>query len=787
MNPLSATSVIADDDSTVLLDAGVRRELLHESRENIFARLAKVIHDALDRMSEELTTLAFKKTRREEQQALLDAVSLVRTRRSEIEQNFRRAFTEAFERRLADTGAPVADERVTLAELSLVGDEAMDEQLTVDRLVRRAKTRLDPDEVLGMRARMAALVDREWFDEEQHPAAPEVVFEAIKRVLDELDPAPQVQSALLDAFEPHVSAHLNQIYKNINERLRSCQVLPRIRPRVAVAGNRKETAAPHGGQPQAIVTAVGQGAVSGPCGTGWSGMPAGAPGHPAGGGGGLGKGTAGPGMMTAAPEAGGPMALAESLASQLRAGQAGAHRSAVQFLSDPGGFGMADIPVPDVQPPLIDALNSLQADVAGARFTPILATRIVDQVRDKGSSLDQITVEIVALVFDYIYGDERLPDLFKQQLLRLQVVAIKAALLDRSFFARRQHPMRRLIDRITELANDPEAEIEPQSALVTGIATLIDAIIVSFDRDLEVFEEAIRRLDRLEASEQERRAARIAELTQRAERIDAIVTGEERARAELLARCDENTPAFASNFLEDWWSTVLTRARVEPERVGLCADTALRVAEQLLWSVAPKDADEIAQLAATLPTLIPGVLNGLKYTDIDAATRERFFNELMSWHTRTIAKAKANAERGRPRAERPVRLCADGSVHFFHLSSEPVSPVPATEAPFNEHSPVDDLCKGQLVDLAEVAGEPPMRVKVAWISPSRKLFAPSRFPDVARSVPRSEMIDMLASGQLQVVREVPVVDKAILAVRTGHASGRPQIVHDPAALADAQH
>ncbi|MCI0518586.1 MAG: DUF1631 domain-containing protein, partial [Woeseiaceae bacterium] len=265
MNPLSATSVIADDDSTVLPDAGVRRELLHESRENIFARLAKVIHDALDHMSEELTTLAFKKTRREEQQALLDAVSLVRTRRGEIEQNFRRAFTESFERRLVDTGTPVG-ERVTLAELSLVGDEAMDEQLTVDRLVRRAKTRLDPDEVLGMRARMAALVDREWFDEEQHPAAPEVVFEAIKRVLDELDSAPQVQSALLDAFEPHVSAHLNQIYKNINERLRSRQVLSRIRPRVAVAGNRKDTAEPRGGPPQAIVAAVGQ------CGTAWTGM-----------------------------------------------------------------------------------------------------------------------------------------------------------------------------------------------------------------------------------------------------------------------------------------------------------------------------------------------------------------------------------------------------------------------------------------------------------------------------------------------------------------------------------
>jgi hypothetical protein len=62
-------------------------------------------------------------------------------------------------------------------------------------------------------------------------------------------------------------------------------------------------------------------------------------------------------------------------------------------------------------------------------------------------------------------------------LLRLQVVAVKAALIDRSFFARRQHPMRRLLDRITELASDPDADLTPSGPMLRGIEGVIDQVL----------------------------------------------------------------------------------------------------------------------------------------------------------------------------------------------------------------------------------------------------------------------------------------------------------------------
>src|SRR5690606_9849208 len=81
-------------------------------------------------------------------------------------------------------------------------------------------------------ARLAELVERDWFEEARHPASPEAIFEALLQVLDELAPEPSVKSALLEAFEPYVSANLNLVYSNVNERLKSNRILPQIRPRV---------------------------------------------------------------------------------------------------------------------------------------------------------------------------------------------------------------------------------------------------------------------------------------------------------------------------------------------------------------------------------------------------------------------------------------------------------------------------------------------------------------------------------------------------------------------------
>lgn len=813
------TSATDDDETRVTVDPRRRFELLEDCRDMVVSRLARVIGEALDRISEELTATALKEARRDAQQAMLDAVSLVRMHRAEIELRFHQSFSDLFERRMFDRAKP-AHETVAAEELSLVGDEAIDGRIAVDRIVQRTRNKLDPDEVLGVRARLAALLDRDWFEEDEHPASPEAVFEALRQALDELAPAAEVRSALLQAFEPHVSANLNQVYSSVNERLRTNRILPRIRPRVQTApGTRRTERAADAGEPGAA--AAGHGAMAYGA-AGYGGEPGGVALPTGAAGGGAAGGTGGPGGKP------GLEAFTE-LIRQISAGQPSARRSAARLLSDPGTFGMADLPVPSVEPPVIQALHSMQAMPPPAGGAP-LATQMLDQVRDKGSALDQLTVEIVSLVFDYIYADRRLPDAVKQQLLRLQVVAVKAALIDRSFFARRQHPMRRLIDRISDLATDPDADVAHGSTLVDGIAAIVDWIIEHFDSDLSTFEEAMDRLDLLAHAESERRAARMVELTREAERLEALTLAQEEARAEIALRIDPVTPAFVREFLYRWWSRALAHARVDGEAAPASWSDSLHAGELLIWSVAPKAPEDIAKLASLLPRLIGGLTKGLKSVGIEQAERERFFDELLQWHTRSIQDAKLSPSRPRPTAPAAVRMSADGQVRFeaaagqahasapaagatgraaagqagpghagtayagglaagaaggpvagagqagaVHAGATPGGQPPSARRDRTLSSPsagearVDALVRGDLVEIVETEGAA-RALKLAWISPTRKLYVLTRFPDVGRSLSRSELAGMFESGRARRVDPASTLDRAIDAIAQPEAA-----------------
>ncbi len=745
----SACANEGDDGGQI--DPRRRLALLQECRDLVLAQLSRFIDEALDRLSIELTITAMKAAGRESQQALLDALSLVRAHRNDIEFRFRQSFAELFEQKLFERGPTTTATTVAAPPggLALVDDAAIEDRIAIERLVRRARRQLDPDEVLGMRARMAALVGRDWYDEDDYPASPETVFEALQRSLDELAPAAEVRTALLQAFEPHVATSLAGLHASVNERLRSQQVMPTIRPRPVVSADSKRP-----GSTAADATRSDSPAATAP------GAQSGAGAASAG---------AGPARAAVAGDVTVPgerLHAFDDLVQQMSTNQELARRSAARMLSDPDTFGMADLPMPMVQPPLLEALHALQSAASEHTGAAPLATQLLDQARSKGSSLDQLTVEIVSLVFDYIYADRRLPDPVKQQLLRLQVVAVKAALLDRSFFARRQHPMRRLIDRVTDLATDPDADYGPESTLVGGVTDIVDWILGNFDDDLGIFDEAMARFDALAHAEGERRAARLLELTRQAERMEALAVAQEEASAELALRIDPATPAFVREFLYKWWSLALANARIAGECGGATWAQALQSAEMLIWSVAPKMPEDIARLASLLPKMIGSLLKALKAVGMADEERERFFNELLRWHTRAIQDAKAGGARTMPVAPSAIRIGDDGVARFDASAAESSHGAalrPGASQRLAENAEVDALRRGDVIEFTDDAGAA-QTARIAWISPTRKLYVLSRFPDLARSLDRSTLVSWFATGRANRAAPHSAVDSAIDAI-----------------------
>lgn len=766
-----ASRPVGAEQTSAGLDPARRGDLIAACRETVISRLSTAIGEALDRMGEDLTALAMKEPEREAQQVLLDAVSMVRVHRGDLEFRFRVAFADVFERRMLGLRSALAAP-VEAGELSLVGDQDVDDRIALERLAHKAQGKLDPQQVLGMRARLGVLADRDWFGESEHPAAPEAVFEALRTALDQVGARTEVRSTLMQALEPHVSGSLNGVYTDVNERLKGEQVLPQLRPRVVASASPQRASA--GASAPAPDAREPVGPPQGPRG-------AGAP-----------AGDAPWATFAPSPTPGGAADAFGELVRQIAAGHPSARRSAARMLADPETFGMADLPMPSVEPPLIEALNALQSapppvgggtgagagggsgagtgagSDAGAGADSALLATLLEQAREKGSSLDQLTVEIVSLVFDYIYNDRRLPDLVKQQLLRLQVVAVKAALLDRSFFARRQHPMRRLIDRICDMATDPEADASAGSGLVAGVTGTVDWIIERFDSDLATFEEALQRLGDLADQEATRRADQLAEVARKAEREEALVAAREAAQAEIAQRVDAVTPAFVREFLANWWTRSLAVARVDG--AGSEWNDAMHACELLIWSVAPKQPEDVPRLASLLPRLIKGLSSGLASVGIEPAERERFFNELMRWHTRAIKDAKLNAARPKPASLPAVQLAPDGSIRFeARAGAADTAPAASADAgtpatvPTRAEAQVDALRRGELVDIVEPDGVR-RTLRLTWISPTGRLYVLTRFPDVGFSLGRRELAAMFESGRASLPDPVSELDRAIGAI-----------------------
>lgn len=715
---------------------GTRRrfELLEECRVLLLGRLSAVIAEALGRLGDDLTAEALKATRSEEQRALLDAVMMVRENRSAIETGFRRSFGDLFERRLFCRSAPAS---ASPAELALVSDEVVQDQVTVERLSGRARSRLDPDEVLGVRARLGALLERDWFEESEHPASPQAIFEALKLALAELAPNPRVRTALLDAFEPYVTTNLNAIYGSVNERLVAHHVLPTIRREVRRQTSRQQT--PH----------------------------------------------VRPAPMRENRQA--PEAFAAA-APPAPVREDATREHALHLLADATALGSEPATPPPA--PLLDALSRMQRELGAARGDPqqsvahVPLPALIERAVSHGSLLDQVTVEIVAVVFDYVWADPRLPEAVREQLMRLPVVAVKAALLDRSFFARRAHPMRRLIDRISELGADPDIDTAAGASFVAGLAELIGRLLVDFDDDLEAFEDAIEQVDELAREEALRRIASIEAIAAETQRREAVALAEDEARAALGQRMDRDTPAFVREFLYRWWTVVLAHARTAAADPASAWDEALRSAEYLLWSVTPKHGDDVSRLASILPRMIRSLAQGVASVPMPSPERERFFDELLEAHTRQIASAKRRMNS--PDAPRAVnaglRLDSDGRVRFpARPRSAPADDSPATVSA--AEAALEGLGRGRRIEILETGGRW-TAYKLGWVSPARRLFVLTRHPDAATTLAGADLAAMLAADRARVLDDAPASERALAAVR---AAGDPARTPAAGGLLDPLH
>ena len=251
---------------------------------------------------------------------------------------------------------------------------------------------------------------------------------------------------------------------------------------------------------------------------------------------------------------------------------------------------------------------------------------------------DGNTVDIVAMLFDYILDDKDLPDTMRSLIGRLQIPILKVALLDSEFFAKKSHPARRLLNGIAAAAVNRKTQEEEAQLLTDVVERIVHRVLDTFEDDVSLFTELAEEFEAF-VNERDRLSLLQAEQTARVEQ------GRERLeQAKIWVRdaVDTRVKGQASsdtiwNFLVSHWKRLLITLYTEEGEGSDPLQAAVRTMDDLIWSVGHQGtvADR-RKLSDTLPGLIKDLQAGMERISMPSIARDSFLSKLARLHVTAI-------------------------------------------------------------------------------------------------------------------------------------------------------
>ena len=734
------------------------QRILNECRDQLVSGLCTWLRDVAAAVSEELFVLADSTRERLQQTRYLDL-------RADIEKDWPH-FVETFRRELSAESERSQDQAWQQDEktdvpldipdfegLQLMDDADLSEHIVIREFSAQLSETCD-GELYTLNRRVAALLGREERnDEADNPLAPPVICRSLTDSCATISADAESRLILLRRLERHLHGVLPDIYRQINAYLIERGILPDLKRsyqrNVPTGKSSPADAVPAAATDQPV------GSVSPPI--------------------------SGENILEALQR----IAQARSVLS----GQTGVFSAMTGTASAVTGGSHAAGTITNQALPSLDAaaINQLLlASLNERQHTPTgePGGAIINQVRlvrdsedaKQASGLEAVTMDIVAMLFDFIFDDARIPLAIKALISRLQIPVLKVAMLNPGFFAERQHPTRRFLSSISGIAIRWGNAVDESDPFYGKMAELVDRIQAEFEEDVEIFGTALEELesfvDEREAEEDETALAAANIVIQH--EIEA--EGWERAqRATRSFLKDNPQPKVLDDFLAEHWVAVLQKIAVGNIDTQAEWPSAIDVMKDLAWSITPKKtSDDRLKLIGLLPRLLAALNKGLDKTEIAPALRTAFFDVLVKFHSAAL-KGEATEQavpQTTPPAEQesPITPPAEGDLLVTRTIDNGVqveevilvgaSPVwrPGDRDIFQQ---VNELHRGDWVEFIDDEGNA-NRERLNWISPQRGILLFSNHRSAkAISIAPDALARQIRDGKAAIVRENAIFERAL--------------------------
>jgi hypothetical protein len=700
-------------------------------------RLQLLLGNMFEHVDDALFDLAEKAENNAAQMHYFDGMREVRKRRPLVERSFlaqvSRELTGLSARPAPASSVPSPAGPV---ELSLVAENELEESLAITSMTAKNESRLARD-LFAVNQRLSVICGGLKIDDASNPVAPAALSQAFRQAMRELAADMRVKLIIYKLFDRYVLSALEELYQEINAELVRAGVLPQLRHEVV----RGEASAADGG-------------------------------------------TA-PADDSAPPEIDPEAALASELLHTVRAlFSARRAQAGTVGITAAQGHGAA-LAVPTANE-LLGALSVLQSQLAAGpipseSLDPAALGREVVQLKEhllgqlgalrgerpsQVSAIDEDTIDLVGMLFEFILEDNTLPAAMQVMLSRLQIPYLKAAILDRRLFAHRQHPARRLLDGLAELAKGWSEESDRDRRVHDKIKSIVERLLHEFDDDLGLFERLGAELQAFH--EQSRKRAELAEqrVAESARGREKLELARRRAAREILDRIgSQSLPPLIHGVLARAWANHLVLTILRQGEDSAAFTEALRFVNEFIASARPvHTAEDRRALLRMLPGIERALRRGLANVAFQENDIERLLGQLHTYYRQQLGEIAPD-----PGSEEAALPIPDSIQPILDADPVDTEPEPAPDQPVvhtanSELEQVEQLKPGTWLEFCPT-GDAVTRAKLSWISPmsGRYLFVNRRGLKVGDYAPH-ELAAALAAGSARILSSQPLFDRAMGAI-----------------------
>jgi hypothetical protein len=301
-----------------------------------------------------------------------------------------------------------------------------------------------------------------------------------------------------------------------------------------------------------------------------------------------------------------------------------------------------------VSPVLAEAINNAQVNVQQrlaprtdrADAPPVSTPQMLAELQQRKQALKQAaatpveraTIEIVAMMFQSILTEDRIPATIRVWFARLQMPTLRVAVTEPDFFATIDHPARRLIDRMGAcvMGFDSSATQNSGEALSKEVKRVVQVVEAYPDTGRRVFQTVLVEFEKFlehyfkNENEATRKGVSLAQQIEQRETLAIQYTIELRKMLNEVPVQEE-----VRQFLFQVWADVLATTAVRYGAQAEQTKAMKRAATDVIWSAGAKvTREERAEVLRRLPPLLKTLREGMASAGMSSEKQDEHIQTL---------------------------------------------------------------------------------------------------------------------------------------------------------------